>query len=78
MIIPKENEKDLAEIPESARKKLEIVPVATIDEVLRIALQRMPEPLPRESTEESPPVSASLAVPTTQPTVPPALVRPLN
>lgn len=78
VIIPKENEKDLAEIPESARKKLEIVPVATIDEVLRIALQRMPEPLPRESTEESPPVSASLAVPTTQPTVPPALVRPLN
>ncbi|MCX7631458.1 MAG: endopeptidase La [Geminicoccaceae bacterium] len=78
VIIPKENEKDLAEIPENAKKKLEIVPVATIDEVLRIALQRMPEPLPKPQVEEAPTVSPSLAVPTAQPVAPPALVRPLN
>ncbi|MDW8342678.1 MAG: endopeptidase La, partial [Geminicoccaceae bacterium] len=78
VIIPKENEKDLAEIPENAKKRLEIVPVATIDEVLRIALQRMPEPLPKPQVEEAPTVSPSLAVPTAQPVAPPALVRPLN
>jgi ATP-dependent Lon protease len=48
VIIPKENEKDLAEIPDNVKKGLAIVPVATVDEVLRLALQRMPEPIPVE------------------------------
>ena len=48
VLIPKDNEKDLAEIPDNVKKGLEIVPVATLDEVLQRALQRMPEPLPPE------------------------------
>jgi ATP-dependent Lon protease len=42
VLIPKENEKDLAEIPENAKKALEIVPVSTVDEVLARALTRVP------------------------------------
>ncbi len=38
VLIPKGNEKDVPEIPASARKKLKIVPVATVDDVLREAL----------------------------------------
>ena len=38
VIIPAENEKDLAEIPANIREGLEIVPVAHVDEVLTIAL----------------------------------------
>jgi ATP-dependent Lon protease len=38
VLIPEENEKDLAEIPASAREGLEIIPVAHVDEVLRHAL----------------------------------------
>jgi ATP-dependent Lon protease len=48
VVIPKENEKDLAEIPDTVRKALRIVPVATVDEVLALALERQPEPLPVE------------------------------
>lgn len=44
VIIPAENEKDLADIPKNILRKLEIHPVSTIDEVLRIALVEMPEP----------------------------------
>jgi len=46
VIIPEENEKDLVEIPKVILKKLEIHPVATIDEVLKLALLEMPVPLP--------------------------------
>jgi ATP-dependent Lon protease len=46
VIIPDENEKDLVEIPKVILKKLEIHPVANIDEVLKLALTDMPEPLP--------------------------------
>jgi ATP-dependent Lon protease len=38
VLIPAENEKDLAEIPANIREGLEIVPVAHVDEVLRLAL----------------------------------------
>lgn len=43
VIIPKENEKDLEEIPENAKQALAIYPVETIDEVLKLALENMPE-----------------------------------
>jgi ATP-dependent Lon protease len=46
VIIPDENEKDLVEIPKAILKKLEIHPVSSIDEVLKLALTDMPEPLP--------------------------------
>ncbi len=48
VLIPSENEKDLVEIPDNIKDKLEIRPVKWIDEVLEIALER--SPLPRGDT----------------------------
>ncbi|HET8704931.1 MAG TPA: S16 family serine protease, partial [Pseudomonadales bacterium] len=48
VIIPKENERDLKEIPENIKADLKIIPVKWIDEVLQIALVHMPTPLPPE------------------------------
>jgi len=45
VVIPEENRKDLAEIPETVLNKLDIKPVRWIDEVLEVALQYMPTPL---------------------------------
>jgi ATP-dependent Lon protease len=45
VLIPEENVKDLAEIPDEVKKKLELVPAARMDDVLRAALVRMPEPI---------------------------------
>src|ERR1700710_2722180 len=45
VIIPEENRKDLADIPENITGSLEIHPVKWIDEVLNIALERPPQPL---------------------------------
>jgi len=42
VLIPEENAKDLAEIPNSVKNGLEIVPVSRMDEVLRHALIRLP------------------------------------
>ncbi len=44
VIIPQENEKDLAEIPKNIKDKLHIVPVRWIDQVLEYSLQHMPVP----------------------------------
>jgi ATP-dependent Lon protease len=44
VLIPQENEKDLAEIPKNIKDKLKIVPVKWIDEVLQQALTHMPVP----------------------------------
>jgi ATP-dependent Lon protease len=38
VLIPKDNEKDLADIPENVKSGMEIVPVSTVDEVLARAL----------------------------------------
>ncbi|MBS1082923.1 endopeptidase La [Gluconobacter kondonii] len=43
VLIPKDNEKDLAEVPDNVRHALKIIPVSHVDEVLKIALTRMPE-----------------------------------
>ncbi len=51
VVIPEENRKDLAEIPKNVLEELDIRPVRWIDEVLAIALQHMPEPLPEEEGE---------------------------
>ncbi len=45
VMIPEENVKDLAEIPDNVKNKLEIVPVKWIDRVLEVALEREPAPL---------------------------------
>ncbi len=48
VIIPDENERELKEIPENIKQDLEIVPVKWIDQVLELALERMPESLSDE------------------------------
>ena len=45
VLIPDENVKDLAEIPDNVKNSLEIVPVKWIDQVLRHALESLPEPI---------------------------------
>ena len=45
VIIPEENAKELVEIPDELKNKLEIIPVSLIDDVLKIALARAPEPI---------------------------------
>jgi ATP-dependent Lon protease len=45
VLIPEENAKDLADIPDNVKSSMEIVPVSRVGEVLRHALVRMPEPI---------------------------------
>jgi ATP-dependent Lon protease len=45
VLIPEQNVKDLADIPDNVKNKLEIVPVRWIDKVLEVALERQPTPL---------------------------------
>ncbi len=45
VLIPAENEKDLADIPDNVKDGLEIIPVSNVMDVLEIALERMPEPI---------------------------------
>jgi ATP-dependent Lon protease len=56
VLIPEQNVKDLAEIPDNVKNKLEIVPVRWIDKVLEIALERQPQAI-----VETPPVEAVAA-----------------
>ncbi|QYY33381.1 MULTISPECIES: endopeptidase La [Cupriavidus] len=51
VLIPEENVKDLAEIPDNVKNAIEIVPVRWIDKVLELALERKPEPLPEEDAK---------------------------
>jgi ATP-dependent Lon protease len=54
VLIPEENVKDLAEIPDNIKNKLEIVPVKWVDQVLELALERQPEQ--RKPTSDVPPI----------------------
>jgi ATP-dependent Lon protease len=49
VLIPEENVKDLAEIPDNVKNHLEIVPVRWIDKVLEVALSNPTKPLPEEA-----------------------------
>ncbi|MYM93497.1 endopeptidase La [Duganella vulcania] len=53
VLIPEQNVKDLADIPDNVKNKLEIVPVRWIDKVLEIALERMPEALTETAPVEA-------------------------
>jgi len=53
VLIPHENEKDLAEIPKNIKDKLAIVPVKWIDQVLEHALQHMPMPEASKGDDKS-------------------------
>jgi ATP-dependent Lon protease len=59
VLIPEENAKDLAEIPDSVKNGMEIVPVARMEQVLERALVRRPEPI---QWEEVLPASGKSAV----------------
>lgn len=63
IIIPKENEKDLVEAPADVVEAMQINLVETMDEVLQIALERLPSPRPAVKAEITPPLWDS-----TQPT----------
>ena len=45
VMIPEDNAKDLAEIPDNVKSGMEIIPVARMDDVLKHALLRLPEPI---------------------------------
>ena len=65
VIIPKENEKDLEEIPDNAKAALSIHPVETIDEVLAIALEQPPmgiEILPHKAVKVKKATKAKTAI----------------
>ena len=68
VLIPADNEKDLAEIPKNIKDKLKIVPVKWIDEVFELALQHMPQPktegVPPRPAEADKPKPASKPKPT--------------
>jgi ATP-dependent Lon protease len=57
-LIPEQNVKDLADIPDNVKNKLEIVPVRWIEKVLEVALERQPEPI-----VDVPAVAAAAATP---------------
>jgi ATP-dependent Lon protease len=71
VLIPKENEKDLADIPDNVKKALKIVAVANVDEILTQALARRPERIewvePDEATAVPPPPAGADE---TQPSLP--------
>ena len=52
VLIPKENEKDLAEIPDNVKRGLKIIPIATVDEVLKMALINPITPIEWNEEEE--------------------------
>jgi ATP-dependent Lon protease len=54
VLIPQENEKDLADIPDNVKAGLEIVPVATVDEVLARALVEPLVPIEWTEADEAP------------------------
>lgn len=53
VLIPEENEKDLADIPANVKKELKIIPVNRIEDVLTHALTDIPQPISTDSDEKS-------------------------
>ncbi|GGE69144.1 ATP-dependent Lon protease [Paenalcaligenes hominis] len=66
VMIPEQNVKDLAEIPDNVKNTLEIIPVRWIDRVLEVALEKMPTPL---SDEELARITAEAVAAKTTPAV---------
>ncbi len=52
VLIPQENEKDLAELPDNVKNGLEIIPVEHVSEVLKLALVGKPEPIEWDEAAE--------------------------
>jgi len=68
VLIPQENVKDLEEIPDNVKRDLTIIPVSTVDEVLKNALVRMPDPIEWKDPKEK---EAIPAIPPTTIITPP-------
>jgi ATP-dependent Lon protease len=66
VLIPEDNVKDLPDIPDNIKNRLEIIPVKWIDKVLDLALERKPVPLPDEPVVA---VAAVAATPAAEPAV---------
>ena len=64
VLIPEENVKDLKEIPDNVKNRLDIHPVKWIDQVLELALERKPEPLPEDAPVAVPAAAEGQATPT--------------
>jgi ATP-dependent Lon protease len=58
VLIPEENAKDLADIPDNVKNSMEIVPVSRMGEVIKHALVRRPEPIEWDGTAEAAKVPA--------------------
>jgi ATP-dependent Lon protease len=71
VLIPEDNAKDLAEIPDNVKSGLDILPVSRMDEVVRHALVRMPEPIEWDEGKEA-------AAAKSTPTEPPVEEEPLT
>ena len=69
VLIPEENVKDLAEIPDNVKNHLEIIPVKWIDKVLEVALQSPPQPLPDEPVVAEPVASGAVAKDSVDPVI---------
>jgi ATP-dependent Lon protease len=71
VLIPKDNEKDLADIPANVKQGLDIIPVSTVDQVFTHALTARPEPLAddRVGVVSDFPISSSIATDGFQPTI---------
>ena len=61
VLIPEENVKDLVEIPDNVKNRLDIHPVKWIENVFEMALERKPEPLADEPEVALPPVTEAPA-----------------
>ena len=69
VLIPEQNVKDLAEIPDNVKNKLEIVPIRWIDKVLEIALERAPVALAEEEVSSDVDASVTKSSESTDPNV---------
>ncbi|MBB2675223.1 MULTISPECIES: endopeptidase La [Rhizobium] len=58
VLIPEENAKDLAEIPDNVKNSMEIIPVSRMGEVIKHALVRRPEPIEWDGTVETPVITS--------------------
>jgi ATP-dependent Lon protease len=53
VLIPEENVKDLRDIPDNVKSGLELIPVRNVQDVLKVALTRMPEPISWDEAAEA-------------------------
>jgi ATP-dependent Lon protease len=79
VILPKKNEKDLRDVPDEVRKKMKLVLVEDMDQVLNAALRRKPRPLKpnpaaaKARSEPKAPEATTKAPPVFPPEQPPAV-----